>query len=518
MKIRCAFISVWDKEAVMPLARSLQHYGVRIIASPGTATHLASHGINAESIEKLFSLSPMLGGRVKTLHPYVFAPILASKQNSKHMEELDEVGLKPFDMVVVELYPFERVFQKQVKLDEAIELIDIGGVALVRAAAKNFQSVAVICQQSQYRETIEELEKHNGTLPEEVRRKLAIEAFALTASYDAAIQQYFMRVLGHQASRLNLSFNYLWQPRYGENPHQQAYVYSVPHRMCYALTDAKQHQGKQLSFNNLLDANAALELVMEFEEPTAVIVKHNNACGVSCASTIEEAMENAYNADPKSAFGGIIALNRRCTEKVASFLTSFFNEVVLAPAYSDSALRVLSSKPNVRVLELPLDKVTCDGCSNVLCRYELRQLKGAMLLQERDTVKEDLTKWRVVSAAKPSSEQMKEMLFAWKVCKHLKSNAIVVSKNLTTQGMGMGQTNRVDAARHALERAGKEARNAVLASDGFIPFEDTVQLAAKAGIAAIVEPGGSIRDKEVVRAADEFGIALVFTGTRHFRH
>jgi phosphoribosylaminoimidazolecarboxamide formyltransferase/IMP cyclohydrolase len=497
-----ALLSVSDKTGLVELAQFLQQQGQwQIISSGGTAQLLQSHGIPVVKVSDYTGSPEILGGRVKTLHPKVHGGILARRDKTEDGEDLLANNINLIDLVVVNLYPFAQTISKpSVPLAEAIEQIDIGGPTLLRSAAKNFQFVTVLCDPSQYAPFMAQ----QGQTDVAQRRQLAISAFRQVQVYDQMIADYLAgetvyRLQGKPVQTL----------RYGENPHQSATWYKVSEQ---GWGSAQILQGKELSYNNLLDLESARSIIAEFTHdlPTAVIVKHNNPCGVATAPTIAEAYELAFNSDSTSAFGGIVALNAPIVDTVAQLLVGTFLECVVAPACSPSAKEILGKKPNLRVLVLP-DLTTSPP-------ETIKMIAGGFLVQESDSRELTTANWQVVTAQQPDDFTLKELLFAWKICRHVKSNAIVVSKNGTTLGIGAGQTNRVGSARIALQQAGAQAQGAVLASDGFLPFADTVQLAGQAGITAIVQPGGSVRDQESIDCANALGMSMVFTGQRHFLH
>ncbi|NLU49199.1 MAG: bifunctional phosphoribosylaminoimidazolecarboxamide formyltransferase/IMP cyclohydrolase [Syntrophomonadaceae bacterium] len=503
-----ALISVSNKEGVIEFARGLERLGYEIISTGGTFQVLQEAGVKVTKVAGVTGFPEILDGRVKTLHPAIHGGILA-RRTPDHLHQLEENNITPIDIVAVNLYPFrETVSRPGVTLEEAIENIDIGGPAMVRAAAKNHQNVIVVVKPANYASVLKELES-KGDLAPEFRLRLAMEAFSHTAAYDAMISSYLAGLLNVQfPDVLSLAGEKVYELRYGENPHQKAAFY----RQALAgtgLPNARQLNGKELSYNNIIDTEAAWALVREFDEPACVIIKHTNPCGTALGSSLAEAYERAFAADPVSAFGGIIALNRKVDVETAVKITGPFMEVVIAPDYDAEALEILRTKKNLRVLSLPLA-----GAADL----QVKSVEGGFVVQEMDRHRlrtEDLT---VVTARQPSGEELRELFFAWKVVKHVKSNAIVVAKDGMTLGVGAGQMNRVGAARLALEQAGEKAAGAVLASDAFFPFKDTVELAARYGITAIIQPGGSIRDEESIEECNRHGIAMVFTGIRHFKH
>jgi phosphoribosylaminoimidazolecarboxamide formyltransferase/IMP cyclohydrolase len=491
-----AIISVYDKEGIVDFARILSEHNIEILATSKTADMLKQNGIPIVEVSKYTGAEEILGGRVKTLHPKIAGGILSYRKDS---------SVEPIDIVVCNLYPFEASLKKHLTREQMVEMVDIGGVTLLRAGAKNYEHVAVVPDKKFYPMLINELEKKKEiTLA--TKHILALKAFEIVAHYDSVIGEYFY----NQFQAVDFSEYYTktyikeMPLRYGENPHQQAFYYADP----FSSFSMKQLQGKEISYNNLLDAEAVLSIVEDFSSLTCAIVKHNSPCGVACADNAQDAYLKALASDSKSAFGGIVAFNCPVDEKTAGEMTKIFLEVIIAPAFTPEALAVLKKKKNLRAVEF----------SGQTCKTLMRNCLGGILMQEKDTIKEDIKSWQVVSNRQPSSEELSELEFAWKVAKFVKSNAIVLSRNRATVGIGGGQTSRVDAVEIAIRKAENKLDNTVMASDGFFPFRDSVDLAAKHGIKAIVEPGGSIGDKEVIQAANQHDIALLFTGVRHFRH
>ncbi|MDI6751334.1 MAG: bifunctional phosphoribosylaminoimidazolecarboxamide formyltransferase/IMP cyclohydrolase [bacterium] len=496
MKVERALISVFDKNLLIGFAKGLAYMGIEIIASGGTAKSLKEAGIEVISVEDITGMPSILGGRVKTLHPNIAGGILA-KKDKESLEELAKYGIKPIDMVVVNLYPFEETIKKVVSEDEAIEQIDIGGVTLIRAGAKNYRYVACVTNPRRYDEILRVLKDNKKEVPEDILYSLAQEAFSHTARYEAIISGWFSQETF--PAHLNLSFKKAISLRYGENPHQRAafYVHDEP--------KFKVLQGKaNLSYNNILDADSAWGLVSEFTEPCCVIVKHNNPCGVALASDITTSYKSALACDPISAFGGIIALNRPLDVNTAKEIAKLFCEGIVAPRFETEAISLLSGK--VRVVVGPSER---EGLN-------IRRALSGILLQEEDRL--DYKELKVVTKKEPQDDQMESLIFGLKVAKFTKSNAIILTKGTKTIGIGAGQMSRIDATSIAINKAGIEAEGSTLASDAFFPFQDVVEEAAKAGISAIIQPGGSIRDKEVIETADRLGIAMVFCEMRHFRH
>ncbi len=509
MKIRTALVSVSDKQGLEGFARELASNGVRIISSGGTYEFLRKNGIEAAKVEDITSFPEMLDGRIKTLHPKIHAGILA-RRDLKHLQQLKKQGIETIDLVVVNLYPFRQAISKKVvSLEEAVENIDIGGPALIRGAAKNHESVGVVVSPGQYEKVLTELRQNGFGLSGKMKNELMVEAFRHTAAYDSFVSGYFAEKYGAEKfpGELAIGLSKASDLRYGENPHQRAVLY----RMGVAqgsLVDARQLNGKELSYNNYLDADAAIRIVREFSGPCAAIVKHGNPCGVACAGEIATAFESAFECDKLSAFGGVIALNRKCGIAAAEKITSFFNEVVIAPGYDADALGGLGKKKNLRVLEMEIGKNPAGP--------EYKQIDGGMLAQEQDAQSEGAFELKAGKGA--AKAEMEDLMFAWKVAKNVKSNAIVIAKGKATVGIGGGLPSRVDSTWLAVKKAGKKAKGAVLASDAFFPFRDSIEAASKAGICAIAEPGGSLNDAEVIEAAMKAGISLYFTGVRHFRH
>ncbi|MDD4899877.1 MAG: bifunctional phosphoribosylaminoimidazolecarboxamide formyltransferase/IMP cyclohydrolase [Candidatus Omnitrophica bacterium] len=518
VKIKRALISVSDKAGVLDLAKELNKFGVEILSTGGTAKLFRENNIPVKEVSEYTGFPEMLDGRVKTLHPKIHGGLLALRENSEHMKTIQEHNIGLIDMVVVNLYPFEKTTQKPgVKIEEVIENIDIGGPSMLRSAAKNHQSVAVICNPARYAQVIEELRKNKGSLPEGLLRDLAVEVFGRTSQYDGAIFGYLSQHLtaqkenkGEFPQQLNLSFEKIQELRYGENPHQKAAFYEEKGKS-QGLINLKQLQGKELSFNNILDLNAAFELAKEFSSPAAVIVKHNNPCGVAEDKSLEKAFINAWKCDSLSAFGGIVALNRKLDLKAAKAIAKAgFLECIIAPGFEPEAAALFKEKKNLRLLEVyDLEPIA---------ELELKRVSGGLLVQDKDLETLDLNNLKVVTKIKPSKKEMESLIFAWKVAKHVKSNAIVLANGNKTIAIGAGQMSRVDSVMIVKKKAGKLAKNTALASDAFFPKEDAVIEAAKAGVKAIIQPGGSIADAEIIKACDKYKIAMVFCGIRHFRH
>jgi phosphoribosylaminoimidazolecarboxamide formyltransferase/IMP cyclohydrolase len=509
---RLALLSVTDKTGLVDFARQLvTEFDFEIISSGGTAKTLQSAEIPVIKVGEYTGSPEILGGRVKTLHPRIHGGILGRRDLESDLTEMTANQIRPFDLVVVNLYPFEQTISNpDVTPAQAIEQIDIGGPAMLRAAAKNFAHLTVISNPQYYEAYLSELRQHNGQTSLQFRQQMAGETFALTNAYDGAIAAYFANLNG-ESTRFNLSGKVIQTLRYGENPHQSAAWYgsgTVP----TGWATATLLQGKELSYNNLVDLEAARRLIAEFgtEEPAAAILKHTNPCGVAIGSSLVTAYTKAFNADSTSAFGGIVALNQAIDEETARELTKTFLECVVAPDCSPVAQDILAKKSKVRVLILP-DLTKGE-------KQTVKAIAGGFLVQAADDVVETADSWQVVTEKQPTPAQLAELLFAWRVTKHVKSNAIVVTKNQTTLGVGAGQMNRVGSVKIALEQAGDAAKDGYLASDGFFPFDDSVRTAAEFGIAAIVQPGGSLKDQDSIKAANELGLIMVFTGIRHFLH
>ena len=521
-----ALLSVSNKTGLLELARELSTtYNFQLISSGGTAKALKAAEIEVTKVSDYTGAPEILGGRVKTLHPRIHGGILARLELPEHQQDLDDNQIQPIKIVVVNLYPFaETIAKPNVTLEDAIENIDIGGPTMIRASAKNYNHVAVLSNPSQYEAFLAELKANNGETTLEFRKQLAIAAFRHTQEYDTAISRYLSDDLSEtvttnleekSSNMISSSYTLLCNNpkplRYGENPHQPATWYQVG-ATPKGWSSAQQLQGKELSFNNLLDLESARSIIAEFsdDQPCAVIIKHNNPCGVAIAPTIAEAYQKAFDADSTSAFGGIVALNRPIDEETAKLLTSTFLECVVAPACVLSVAAILGKKQNLRVLVLSDFKQSSPET--------VKTIAGGMLVQRTDDEAVLPETWKVVTQKQPTPEQMQELIFTWKICRHIKSNAIAITKNLTTIGIGAGQMNRVGSIKIAIDQAGDEVKGAFLASDGFFPFDDSVRTAAASGIIAIAQPGGSMRDADSIKAADELGLIMVLTGVRHFLH
>lgn len=512
---RLALLSVSDKTGLIELARSLvTEFEFDLISSGGTAKMLQGAGIPVTKVSDYTGFPEILGGRVKTLHPRIHGGILMRRDVNSDLDELNANNIRPIDLVVVNLYPFEQTIAKTgVTLEEAIEQIDIGGPAMLRGASKNYANITVLSNPHQYDQYLGELRQNNGETSLEFRQKCALAGFSHTAKYDSTIANYLAKNTGETASETSpfiLSGKPFQSLRYGENPHQAATWYQISDTPI-GWTRSKILQGKELSYNNLVDLEAARKLIVEFDDhPAAVIIKHTNPCGVALGNSLVEAYQKAFDADSISAFGGIVALNRAIDADTATALTKTFLECIVAPDCSPEAAEILQLKSKVRVLILP---DLHQGMSQTI-----QTIAGGFLVQAADDQIVAPEKWQIVTEIQPTNRQLEELLFAWKVAKHVKSNAIVISQDRTSIGIGAGQMNRVGSVKIALEEAGEKAQGAILASDGFFPFDDSVKMAAQAGIGAIVQPGGSLRDKDSIAAANELGLVMVFTGMRHFLH
>lgn len=504
-------ISVSDKTGIIEFAKELEMLGYEIISTGGTKKTLDDAGIKTIGISDYTGFPEILGGRVKTLHPAVHGGLLAVRDNEIHIEEMKKNNLKYIDMVVVNLYPFKQTIKRGCEFAEAIENIDIGGPSMLRSSAKNHRFVTTVVDSNDYSLVLSEL-KQFGDTKLETRSKLAAKVFRHTASYDAAIAKYLTDQVGEtNPESLTVSYDLKQTLRYGENPHQSAAFYAGEDKG-YSLAYGTQIQGKELSYNNIQDANAAINILKDFDEPVVVALKHMNPCGVGIGSTIEEAWDKAYEADPVSIYGGIVSTNQIVTEAVALKMKPIFLEVVIAPGYTKEALEILATKKNLRVMEVSMPEVKEE--------MQLTSVNGGVIVQNSDNKIFNLEDLKVVTKKDVTDEQMNDLVFAMKVCKYVKSNAIVVAAHGKTCGIGCGQTNRVGAAKLALEWAKEHDMldGLVLASDAFFPFNDTVLLAKEYGVKAIIQPGGSIRDEDSIKACDEAGIAMVFTGMRHFKH
>ena len=508
-----ALVSVSDKAGIVEFCKRLSACGYEIISTGGTAKALTDAGLSVIGISDITGFPECLDGRVKTLHPNVHAGLLAMRSNPEHMEQLEKLNINTIDIVVVNLYPFKQTIMKEgVTFADAVENIDIGGPTMIRAAAKNYQDVAVVVDPADYEKVASELE--SGEISLDTKKYLQYKVFAHTAVYDSMISNYLAQQLGiRYPETVTFAYEKAQDMRYGENPHQGASYYSEVFPKVGSLSKAKQLWGKELSFNNINDANGALELVKEFDEPCVVASKHANPCGVGTGETIYEAYVKAYESDPVSVFGGILAINRVVDEATAKEINKIFIEFVIAEGFTKEAIDVLTTKKNIRLLELPDIRERREKSA-----YDMKKVYGGLLIQDYDETLFAEENVKVVTKRAPTEEEMKALLFNWKVVKYTKSNAIVVGKADRTTGIGMGQTNRIWAAQQAIEHAGKEIEGSVMASDAFFPFPDCVEECAKAGIKAIIQPGGSKNDQLSIDACDKAGIAMIFVGDRHFRH
>ena len=520
-KIQRALVSVSTKDGLLDFTKGLSEMGVEILSTGGTAKLLKDNNIPVIQVSDYTKFPEIMDGRVKTLHPLIHGGLLGKRDDKKHLEEMKKHGIKPIDMVVVNLYPFEETISKDgVTLDEAIENIDIGGPSMLRSSAKNFQDVAVVVDSDDYEDILAEMEENDGAISYDTKMKLSVKAFKHTARYDSLISKYLESKVEGEGfpSILNLQFEKITDLRYGENPHQKAAFYENIGLNRAALSKAKQLHGKELSYNNILDLNAALELAREFDETAAVIIKHTNPCGVATGNNLAEAYRNARETDPLSAFGGIIGLNRDVDEETAKEIASTFIEAVIAADYDDSALAILKEKKNIRLLKIPPLPPLVKGGKGGFEEYDLRNVSGGILLQEKDSITLAEDSLKVVTKREPTEKEWAAMRFAWKVAKHVKSNAIIYATDNETVGIGAGQMSRVDSSKLAAMKANKPIQGTAMASDAFFPFRDSVDEAAKVGVTAIIQPGGSVKDEEVIAAANEHNIAMVFTGIRHFKH
>ncbi len=515
--VRRALISVSDKTRIGELGRKLNELGVEILSTGGTAKLLQDEGVPVRLVSDYTGFPEMMGGRIKTLHPKIHGAILGRRHLDEDIQAMQTHEIEAIDLVVINLYPFEATIRKEnCTLEEAIENIDIGGPAMIRSAAKNYKDVGVVVDPADYDVVLEELSGNEGGLTLETRKRLSQKAYSLTARYDATISRY---LAGQQESKTTFGpsfqepYEKIQDLRYGENPHQSAALYKDVQASENDLVSARQLQGKELSFNNFLDMNAVWELVSEFEESASVIVKHSNPCGVALGINQRESFIAARETDPVSAFGGILGFNHPVDKATAEEITKNFVEVIIAPGYAPEALEIFAKKKNVRVMEMPETAV-----KHSPRRYDIKRVGGGLLVQDADTLGYDPKKLSSVSERTPTEEELASLKFAWIVAKHVKSNAIVYARGNETVGVGAGQMSRVDSARLAIEKAQKPVAGCVMASDAFFPFRDAVDAAAENGITAIIQPGGSIRDNEIIEAANEHKMAMVFTGIRHFKH
>jgi phosphoribosylaminoimidazolecarboxamide formyltransferase/IMP cyclohydrolase len=521
--IRRALLSVSDKTGLLDLARGLAGFNVELISTGGTRKALADAGLTVRDIAEVTGFPEMLDGRVKTLHPRIHGGILAIRDNPDHAAALQAHDIQPIDLVVCNLYPFEITAARPgATHEEIVENIDIGGPSMLRSAAKNYRDVAVVISSTQYAFVLEEMQRNNGGLTLEIRERMAAAAFARTAAYDEAIRRYFVDRLDKEALPATVQLLFLRKQmlRYGENPHQHAAFYVEPPVPPGCIASAEVLHGKELSYNNLLDLDSALNLVREFAEPAAVVIKHNNPCGAAVAATLVEAFRKAYEGDPLSAFGSILSFNREVDEATAMQITepNRFVECIIAPGFTDIAFGVLTTRPSWKKSVRLLRTGPLDARRQLPPGLDYRRVDGGLLVQDRDARSDDFGQLKVVTKRAPTEEEMRDLRFTWLVCKHVKSNAIVLGKGGAIVGVGAGQMSRVDSVHLAVRKAGERSKGAMLASDAFFPFRDNVDEAARAGVTAIIQPGGSVRDAESIQVCDEHGLAMVFTGIRHFRH
>lgn len=521
MKVRRALISVSDKSGLKEFVRGLKALGVEIISTGGTAQFIRDAGVEVTDVSAVTGFPEILDGRVKTLHPKIHGALLALRGDKGHMDKLREHGIGLIDMVVVNLYPFaETVARKDVTSEEAIEKIDIGGPSMLRSAAKNYRDVAVVPDPSFYPAVLEELNRNGSSLKPDTLLGLAGAAFEKTASYDRMIADYLGKGAGDSGvfpDRLKISVRKTSDLRYGENPHQKAALYRIEGASGAGVSSWRRLHGKELSFNNILDLDAAFSVVREFDGPAAAIIKHTNPCGAACAPSLRSAFRDAFACDPLSAFGGIIGLNRAVDRETAEEISGAgFMECIIAPSFGEDALSILARKKNIRLIET-------GGCADGLSGpapsgFDIKKVSGGMLIQEPDTAAVTENGLKVVTKKRPAADEIAALLFGWKVVKHVRSNAIVLSRGMKTVGIGAGQMSRVDSVMIAIRKAGDRSRGSVLASDAFFPKPDSVSEAARAGVTSIIQPGGSVADDEIVKEADSAGLSMVFTGIRHFKH
>jgi phosphoribosylaminoimidazolecarboxamide formyltransferase/IMP cyclohydrolase len=521
-RIERALISVHDKRGVVDFARGLRDLGVEILSTGGTFKLLSSNGIPVREVSDYTGFPEILDGRVKTLNPLIAGGLLAIRSNAEHMRQTAGHGVQLIDLVCVNLYPFGQTIGKPgVEFDEVIENIDIGGPSMIRAAAKNFQDVAVVTSPDDYESVLAALRRGSGILDRETLFGLARKAFVCSARYDGEIAQHLSQISGHSGiappaanfpANLFMDFEKVADLRYGENPHQKASFYRWGNQPEQGLAAARQLQGKELSYNNIVDLEAAWNLILEFEEPACCVIKHTNPCGTAIGTSLREAYLKAYETDPISAFGSVIAVNRSVGADTATELAKLFVEAVIAPGYDSEAAKILSAKKNLRLISMGLPEATMPGT-----RFEMKRVTGGILVQESDNVSLG-PELRQVTRREPTEKERTDLYFAWRVAKHVKSNAIVLAEGGRTIGVGAGQMSRVDSVKLSIQKANPGAKGAVMGSDAFFPFRDGIDEAARAGVTAVIQPGGSVRDNEVIQAADEHGMAMIFTGLRHFKH
>ncbi len=528
IEVKRALVSVSDKEGIVDFSRTLEKAGVEIISTGGTFAKLSEAGIKVKKVDELTGFHEMMEGRVKTLHPMVHGGILADRSKKEHMDEIDAAGILPIDMVVVNLYPFKETISKpDVTLEDAIENIDIGGPTMIRSAAKNNGSVAVIVDPGDYGKISLELEKNSGKLSGNTLFSLAVKAFRHTSEYDSVIFGYLENKTadpgdGTFPQNLDLKFEKIQDLRYGENPHQKAAYYRSPLAGKDSLVNSVQLQGKELSYNNILDTNAAFFIVKEFAEPCVSVIKHNNPCGAAIGSSIAEAYQRAYDCDPVSAFGSVVASNMKWTKEAAERLSDNYVEVLIAPEFEEEALKIHSGKPNLRILKIDFDlNVNIDRISSddfAPDNIDLKSVDGGIIVQDLDEGTDDRDQMKVVTKIQPTEAQWKDLLFGWQIVKNVKSNAIVLAAHGSTVGVGVGQMSRIDAARLAVNKSSGRCKGSIMASDAFFPFKDVAELAAQNGILALIQPGGSVNDEETIKTCNKYRIPMVFTGKRHFKH
>ncbi len=517
--IKRVLISVTDKQGIVDFAKELNSFGVEILSTGGTAAQLRKSGLEVRDVSDYTGFPEMMDGRLKTLHPKIHGGLLALRDNPKHLEAVQAHGIDLIDMVIINLYRFEDTVAKEgCSLEEAVENVDIGGPTMLRAAAKNYRFVSVVTDPGDYSRIIEEMKQTGGKISEATNFRLATKTFQLTARYDGAISNYLGKI-NPEGGRKEFPETYTFQfamaqdLRYGENPHQKAAFYTENNPLLSAVANARQLQGKELSYNNIMDSDAAWQMVSDFNLPAAVVIKHANPCGAATSDgDLLTAYQKALKTDPVSAFGGIVALNRTVNAKTAEELAKIFLEVIIAPAFDDEAKAILGAKKNVRVLEIPQNAPSAQE------GYDFRRVVGGLLIQERDTDDLDIRKAQVVTKRLPTEEEYQALDFAWRIVKHVKSNAIVYATKDQLVGVGAGQMSRVDSVKIAKMKSLLPTEGTVLASDAFFPFRDGIDMAAEAGVTAIIQPGGSVRDEEAIQAANEHGITMIFTGKRHFKH
>lgn len=515
MVVKTALISVSDKRGIEDFAYSLHKLGIKIISTKGTAKIISSKGIPVKMVEEITEFPEILDGRIKTLHPKIHGGILFNREVCEHERQIRMFNIEQIDMVVANLYPFTKIVSKpNISLEQAIENIDIGGTVLIRSAAKNYRNVVVIVDPYDYKDVLNELYANKNDVSLTTKEKLAVKAFSYTAFYDSIISSFFREIFNVKFPKyFTLGFIKSFKLRYGENPHQEAAFYKSPITYDSSISNTIQLHGKKLSFNNIYDANTAIEMVKEFKEPFAVIIKHSNPCGASISENVSDAFRKALECDPISAFGGVIAVNRECDEKTAKQIASFFNEIVIAPSYTEEALNILKQKKNIRILQLKRLVIT-----KPIHELDLKKVSGGILIQERDVYQLKRSDMKVMTKRGPTEKEIVDMIFGWKIVKYTKSNAVILVRDKATVGIGAGQMSRIDSVKLACEEAGRKAVGSVAVSDGFFPFSDSINKLAEFGVKAIIQPGGSIRDIEVIETANKYGIAVVFTGHRCFKH